>query len=201
VSYLGIIIIALSLLSIGIFVIIRNVSWKNKRPKESYKGCFYEFLPGTVVWEDFRQTLNLLQLRLDADVLSDLWIRVLPYESVVRSPTCLTGFIDAIGQSTPEPPDEPSAAGVRIIMGVTEVERKWPIGRATLIIYARQHKPSDNAIQARLRTGVGNVVDTTAKSVLVHELVQHVYSYRKGKGLNQQHSSKELIDLERRILR
>lgn len=195
----GYIILAITTLSAVGGLLYHHFMWNRKAPKNEHRGVRWELLPGCVEWTDMENAIDTMFEELDQakinDIMSDLWIKVTPYDKPISTMNERTGFIGQNGRSCPAPKTEEEAAKCGILNGLTEFDKKWPIGRTTVMVYVRQHRPSDGKIDARLLRGVGPIVVDAARSALFHEVAEHVNPFRKGEGTNADHRRKELIEV------
>lgn len=200
---IGFIILGLVILSAVGGILYRHFMWEKKAPKNEHRGVRWELLPGCVEWTDMENAIDTLFEGLDQsktkEIMSDLWIKVTPYDKPISTMSVPYGFIGANGRSCPPPKTEEEAAKCGILNGLTEFDKKWPIGRATAQVYVRQHRLGDGKIDARLLRGTGPIVPDAARSALFHEVAEHVNPFRKGEGTNADHKRKELIEVTKAL--
>jgi hypothetical protein len=196
---IGLIVAPLAIAFIIAGIILKQFTWGQRQPKDEHAGTRYEFLPGCIEWQDMKECIDAVIDATSGTEMKPLWIFVHPYETPIRTQRCPTGYIDASGMPVRRPETEKEAASTRVLVGLTEFERKWPFSKRTAIVHVRQHRPGDTMLDARLLRGKSPIVECAAKSTLIHECIEHVLSMRLGRGTNQNHADARLRDLSRAI--
>lgn len=200
---IGIIVLCLAVAATVGGLLFKHFSWERSKPKNEYRGVRYELEPDCVQWTDMELAIDTLFEGLDQsrvkDIMSDLWIRVNAYGNPIKTSNVPSGYVGKNMMPAPAPKNEEEAQSIMILNGLTEFEKKWPIGRTTAMVYVRQHRPSDGKLDGRLLRGTGPIVDVAAKSALFHEIAEHVNPFRKGEGTNASHSRTDLIEVTKAL--
>ena len=199
----GFIILGLIIAAVVGGILYHHFMWNRRRPKNEYRGVRYELMQDCVDWPDMHNAIDVMFEGLDQakikEIMSDLWIKVTPYDRPISTLKIRTGFIGKDGRVAAPPKTEEEAKNVGILNGLTEFEKKWPIGRMVAMVYVRQHRLGDTPVDARLLRGTGQIVPDAARSALFHEIAEHVNPARLGEGVNASHSRKDLIDVTKAL--
>lgn len=194
---IGFIILGLVILSAVGGILFHHFMWNRKAPKNEYRGVRWEMLPGCIEWTDVEASIDTMFEMLDPKVLKDIWITITPWNRPIIGKGVPTGYLSAAnGRSALPPKTEEEAKNVYILNGLTEYDKKWPIGASTAKVYVRQHRLGEGKIDARLLRGEFPVVPDAARSSLFHEVAAHVNPYRLGEGHNADHKRKDLDELD-----
>lgn len=191
----GFIVVGLQVLTIIVYAIFRHITWNKRKPKDEYRGIRYIYKPGAVKWEKLHDAIDIFAEHIPE--ATNFWLVIVPYEDAIISNENPTGYTKG-GYPVGYPNSPERAAEVRIINGITDFEKKYPIFTSkTPIVYVRQMKEA-SVVDVRLRIN-GGKEKGMHYTALVHEIVEHVYPWRKGETSNRYHERKDLTELSNKI--
>lgn len=192
---IGFIILGLIVVSLVVFVILREISWKKKIPENEHNNVKYRYIEGAVEWQHLDSVID--HVRSKFPELKDFWIYIYPFEKPISTGVWPTGFARGPNPA-PVPKTVEAAKQVQIINGTIEFLKRYPIFSPKPVIHIRQMKVAKDAIDVRLMRNGGELKGISG-SAFSHEIAEHLLPWSRGEGPNGSHTRKDLKELTKEL--
>lgn len=204
--YIGLLIILLSVGCVMAVLIVRWKVWVSCKPKHWYGEIGIIWQEGAdKKWDGLEETIDAILdivpeipniTESHEDVLSRFWIEVVPYNGLVTSKNCPSGYIEETtsGRNIPVPKPATYTGAVARRIGTTEGMSFLPFTRRHFVIRVMQTRSGDTAEKQFWAIGIGSI-RPAGESAIIHEFAEHLVPFVMTEHWNPLHLRHDLIGL------
>lgn len=193
------IIIAIVVALCVVLILSARADFFRRVPPNIYRGIGIRYEKGAVLpWRGLEPAIDTLIEMTELEMpehanklLQGLWIEVVPYDGLCKSPLHSNGMTRVR--------EDDRVLWVRS-NGTVRIERPPVFGMEHPVLVLRQLRENDTKAQSRTATGTGPFKEA-AYSAMYHEFIEHWMSWKILGDWNGDHLRKNLIDIADRYVK